>query len=341
MLAKFLRMLSQNRTLIFLVMCLFVHIFNAIYFYSIGLTPLVVLNIGSSCLYVLFLTLFKKNSDLQIVFAYFEIIIFSFLSEVVAGGHFSYVNFIIGMVAVVFFLLPFRNKKKHIYQFIGAVSAIGVSQITVFEYSMFPEYLPIVLEHKVFISCLNLIITLFTLFYVSNLYLVELNEARAKLDYSSNHDVLTGLYNRRFFEGIMKRSKEENENAFSVAMVDVDDFKHINDTYGHEAGDKVLERVSHLLADVLPKNAIAVRWGGEEFVLYLPMMSVDSARGVLENFITRLRECSVIYRNQEIRISATIGVCTGDSISEYENYIRQADEKLYWGKKHGKNQIVS
>jgi len=321
-------------------MCLGVHIFNAAFFAVIGITPLIVLNCISASLYVIFLTVFKKNSDMQIVFAYFEIILFSLLSEVVVGGYFSYVNYIIGMVAVVFFLLPFRNGRKHVYQFIGVVSAIGVNQISVYGFSLFPEYLPIVKEYCVFVSSLNLVITLFTLFYVSNLYLVEMNDARAKLDYSSNHDMLTGLYNRRFFEGIMKRSKEENENSFSVAMVDVDDFKKANDTYGHEAGDKVLERVSKLLAEVLPKNAIAVRWGGEEFVLYLPMMGKDAALEVLNEFLARLRENSVFYHNQEIKITATIGLCTGASISDYESYIRQADEKLYWGKKNGKNQIV-
>ncbi|WP_159450065.1 GGDEF domain-containing protein [Fibrobacter sp. UWB15] len=187
---------------------------------------------------------------------------------------------------------------------------------------------------------MNLIITLFTLFYLTNLYLVELKTTREKLDYNINHDVLTGLYNRRFFESIMKRSKEEKETSYSVAMLDVDDFKKINDTYGHETGDKVLAAVSKCIESCLPQNGVAVRWGGEEFVLYLPQMDNACALELLNDFRAKLAEQVIYYKNSKVSITATIGLSTGENIADYEEYIRQADEKLYWGKKHGKNQVV-
>ena len=169
---------------------------------------------------------------------------------------------------------------------------------------------------------------------------MELRTTREKLDYNSNHDVLTGLYNRRFFEGIMKRSKEEKETSYSVAMLDVDDFKKINDTYGHETGDKVLAAVSKCIESCLPQNGVAVRRGGEEFVLYLPQADSAQAEGILNCFRTKLSEQAVYHKGNRVVITATIGLCTGESIADYEEYIRQADEKLYWGKQHGKNQIV-
>ena len=239
---KILENLSENRTLIFLIMCLCVHVFNVFLFWKFGLYPLVVLNAISSAVYVIFLTLFKSE-NLRISFAYFEIIIFSALTELISGGHFGTLTFVIGMVAVIFFMLPYSNRKKHIYQLIGAMFAVAISMISVFNYSLYPELMDLVLLHSSFVKVMNLIITLFTLFYLSNLYLIELKTTREKLDYNINHDMLTGLYNRRFFEGIMKRSKEEKETSYSVAMLDVDDFKKINDTYGHETGDKVLAAV--------------------------------------------------------------------------------------------------
>ncbi len=335
-----LNKLSEHRTVIFLIMCLCVHVFNAFLFWEFKLYPLVILNCISSALYVAFLTLFKKNENLRISFAYFEIIAFATLSELIAGGHFGYLNFVIGMVGVIFFLLPSANKKKYVYQCIGAVFAVAISQISIFNFSFYPEMMHLVLQHKSFVNCMNLVITLFTLFYVSNLYLVELRTTREKLDYNSNHDMLTGLYNRRFFEGIMKRSKEEKERSFSVAMLDVDDFKKINDTYGHETGDKVLAAVSKCIEACLPPNAVAVRWGGEEFVLYLPQVDNAHALDVLGNFRAKLSEQAIYHKETRVSITVTIGLCTGDDITEYEEYIRQADEKLYWGKKHGKNQIV-
>jgi len=334
-----LKMLSEHRTLIFLIMCLCIHVFNAFVFWVFELYPLVILNAASSVLYVVFLTLFK-NENLRISFAYFEIILFSAMSELISGGHFGYLYFVIGMVAVIFFMLPYSNRKKHVYQLIGAGFAVAIGLISVYDYFLYPELMDKVLLYKPFEKSMNLVITLFSLFYLSNLYLVELRTTQEKLDYNSNHDMLTGLYNRRFFESIMKRSKEEKETSFSVAMLDVDDFKKINDTYGHETGDKVLALVSRCIDACLPENAVAVRWGGEEFVLYLPQLDNARALEVLNDFRTRLSEQRLYHKGSRVTITATIGLCTGESIADYEEYLRQADEKLYWGKKHGKNQIV-
>ena len=337
--SNLLKMLSEHRTLIFLIMCLCIHIFNVFLFWKFELFPLVVLNAFSSVGYVVFLTLFK-DENLRISFAYFEIIFFSAATELISGGHFGTLCFVIGMVAVIFFMLPYSNRKKHVYQLIGAVLAVAISQISFFEYSIYPELMDKVLLHSSFVRGMNLIITLFSLFYLTNLYLVELRTTREKLDYNSNHDMLTGLYNRRFFEGIMKRSKEEKETSFSVAMLDVDDFKKINDTYGHETGDRVLATVSKCIESCLPQDAVAVRWGGEEFVLYLPQVDTAQALDVLDTFRTKLSEQAIYHNDTRVSITVTIGLCTGDSIADYEEYLRQADEKLYWGKKHGKNQIV-
>lgn len=336
---KFLETLSEHRTVIFLIMCLCVHVFNVFLFWKFGLFPLVVLNAISSAIYVAFLTFFK-NENLRISFAYFEIIFFSAMTELISGGHFGTLTFVIGMVAVIFFMLPYSNRKKHIYQLVGAALAVAISLISVFNYSLYPELMDLVLHHSSFVKVLNLTITLFSLFYLTNLYLVELRTTREKLDYSSNHDMLTGLYNRRFFESIMKRSKDEKETSFSVAMLDVDDFKKINDTYGHETGDRVLAAVSKCIEACLPLDAVAVRWGGEEFVLYLPQVEKSRALEVLETFRTKLSEQEIYHKGIRVAITVTIGLCTGESIADYEEYLRQADEKLYWGKKHGKNQIV-
>ena len=334
-----LKMLSEHRTVIFLIMCLCIHVFNAFIFWVFELYPLVILNAVSSVLYVVFLTLFK-NENLRISFAYFEIILFSAMSELISGGHFGYLYFVIGMVAVIFFMLPYSNRKKHVYQLIGAGFAVAIGLISVYDYFLYPELMNKVLLYKPFEKSMNLVITLFSLFYLSNLYLVELRTTQEKLDYNSNHDMLTGLYNRRFFESIMKRSKEEKETSFSVAMLDVDDFKKINDTYGHETGDRVLAAVSKCVEASLPQDAVAVRWGGEEFVLYLPQVDNARALEVLNDFRTRLSEQRLYHKGSRVTITATIGLCTGESIADYEEYLRQADEKLYWGKKHGKNQIV-
>ena len=92
-------------------MCLCIHVFNVFLFWEFGLYPLVILNALSSVVYVIFLTLFK-NENLRISFAYFEIILFSAATELISGGHFGTLNFVIGMMAVIFFMLPYSNTGK-------------------------------------------------------------------------------------------------------------------------------------------------------------------------------------------------------------------------------------
>ena len=102
--------LSKHRTVIFLIMCLCVHVFNVFLFWKFGLFPLVVLNCFSSVLYISILTIFK-NENFRISFAYFEIILFSAMTELISGGHFGTLTFVIGMVAVIFCMLTYFNRQ--------------------------------------------------------------------------------------------------------------------------------------------------------------------------------------------------------------------------------------
>ena len=337
---KFLEFLSKEKTLLFLIMCLMVHAFNSVLFYCLKLYPYTYLNIFSTVFYALVLLGFKKHTDFYIIFTYFEIVTFSFISELFSGGQFFYVFYIVGMVSVVFYLLPPKMHLKHIFQWIGIAYAIAIFFIRLRNICLFPQYAQIVDGCKDEISFLNLCITLFTLFYISNLYMFELNSASDKLNYYSNHDLLTGLFNRRFFEYIMKRNKNENENEYSIAIFDIDDFKKVNDTYGHQAGDCVLKVVSNMIEDNAREDYVPVRWGGEEFILYMPQTSSEKAFLQLEELRKKIKDTVVDFDNYKIQVSVTIGMCSGSSLTDYESVIRKADDRLYFGKRNGKNCVV-
>ena len=337
---KFLEFLSKKKTLLFLIMCLMVHAFNAGLFYYLGLYPFTVLNVFSTIFYAVVLLSFQKHTDFYIIFTYLEIITFSFVSELFAGGSFCYIFYVIGMISVVFYLLPPKKRMKHIFQGIGIAYAIGVYFIYMKKICLFPEYEAIVKDCAMEIGFLNLCITLFTLFYISNLYMFELNSASEKLNYFSNHDLLTGLFNRRFFEYIMKRNKTENENEYTIAIFDIDDFKKVNDTYGHQAGDCILKVVSNLIEENAKGDYVAVRWGGEEFILYMPQTNGDRAYEILTALSRKISNTVVDFDDQKLSVTVTVGMCTGTDLTDYESIIRQADDKLYYGKRNGKNCVV-
>ena len=337
---KILEFLSKKKTLLFLIMCLAVHVFNAVLFYFLGLPPFAVLNVCSSVFYAVILLTFKRNTDFYIIFTYFEIITFSLVSEIFSGGEFLYIFYVVGMISAIFYLLPQKIRIKHIFQGIGILYAVAIYFVRIKKICIFPQYASVVDSCKSEIGFLNLCITLFTLFYISNLYFFELNAARERLTYCSNHDLLTGLFNRRFFEHIMDRNKSEHENKYTIAIFDIDDFKKVNDTYGHQAGDLVIKTVSSIIEKTSKSEYVPVRWGGEEFILYMPSTDEDNAFSYLEDICKKIRGTTVKFDAMKIRITVTVGMCTGTDLSDYQSVIRQADEKLYEGKRSGKNRVV-
>ena len=337
--SKFLERCSNNRNLIFLVMCLFVHLLNVAIFFSLKIFPLMLLNFASSAFYEVVLLLFKKNRDLLIVLAYFEIIAFSLLSEILASGTLGYIYFVIGMVGVVVFLLPAKMRLKGLFQLFGIAVAIAIQLLNSNDIAVFRTPDDVLLAYGDKIRLFNIFVTIFTLFYVSKLYRVELNLSRERLDYTSNHDLLTGLYNRRFFESLVQRDRIDS-SLYSIAMFDVDDFKRVNDSYGHAVGDEVLSVLSRCLSSAESGGALPVRWGGEEFILYMPNLSLDEALERVQSVVDSVRSQEIDANGEKIKITVTAGLASGTRFSDCEKVIKNADALLYRGKRNGKNQIV-
>lgn len=152
-------------------------------------------------------------------------------------------------------------------------------------------------------------------------------------------DALTGLYNRRYGEKkIIEVQKNLAEN-FCLVLGDIDYFKKVNDTYGHECGDIVLSEVANILNINMRNKGFAARWGGEEFLLVFENIAMKDAVNILEDILDEIREKEIVYKEEVVHITMTLGVCQG-STDDMDSLIRKADNKLYAGKERGRNQIV-
>ena len=154
----------------------------------------------------------------------------------------------------------------------------------------------------------------------------------------SAHDPLTNAYNRATGEEFMEKYfslSQRNQTPFSLVFLDIDDFKSINDSYGHEAGDATLEQVSAAIGSQLRKEDSLIRWGGEEFIIALPM----SGRGDTAETIQRLGRIGLGLRPDGTALTASVGAsCSrGDQVSELQPLIQLADERMYKAKQNGKN----
>jgi len=153
-------------------------------------------------------------------------------------------------------------------------------------------------------------------------------------------DALTGIYNRRSGQNrsaaILDRSSK-----FCVAMGDIDFFKKVNDTYGHDAGDEVLKAVARILSDHLVGNGFVCRWGGEEFLMIFDGIEIDRAVEILNNALDTIRQTVVNCNEYNISVTMSYGVVSGNSGEDIETQIKKADNGLYYAKSHGRNQVVN
>jgi len=295
----------------------------------------------SSTFYLCVLALYEKESDKEIVAIYLEIIFFAALNELLIGGIYDYFYFILGMISVIAYLLSDKFNHKHLMQGIGVVITLAIHFAVLKNVCLWPELAMNALDYRVFFGIYNLIVTVFTVTFVSGFYLIDLASTKEKLKYASNHDTLTGLYNRRFLEQTLNRSIDENKFCYSIAMFDIDNFKKVNDTYGRDAGDRVLETISKIIQEKLQNDYLAIRWGGEEFILYMPLTNIENANLIVEEICDRIRNKEIMTQNcQILKVTATVGIASSSSLNDYEKTINLADEKLYQGKHSGKNCIV-
>jgi diguanylate cyclase (GGDEF)-like protein len=166
--------------------------------------------------------------------------------------------------------------------------------------------------------------------------------AHEKLIFLAYHDPLTELLNRRVMETILKREFNRSKRylgVLSVVFIDLDDFKIVNDSNGHEAGDRLLKYVADKLLEMTRETDIVARFAGDEFVILLPETGKDMATTMLERIQSYFNENPMVYGKKTIPVSISFGVASSvdDSVHESEDLLRLADKSLYKIKQARKN----
>lgn len=157
-------------------------------------------------------------------------------------------------------------------------------------------------------------------------------------------DVLTGLNNRRCADKRLHQlisGNHSKDTSFTIAIGDIDFFKKVNDTYGHEAGDVVLKGVADLIKKCVDQHGYASRWGGEEFLFVFESIPYKQSVKALHAFLEELRNTTFMYNDTPIRVTMTIGVAVCHPNDNLNILLKYADDKLYKGKTEGRNQIVT
>lgn len=300
--------------------------------------------IYASAMIILFISTYfcktRTASVLFMLFLYFWIIKFIPIFGWSAGLQ----NYFIIILMVCFF----GTYGKPVFKFITSGFVLVIRIIIIMLFGKVESLVAHSLLTDKLIQITNITAVFLAIIYISYVFSKSEKEGEEKLmkyndqlKREANTDRLTGLFNRRrAVEYLQEMIAEQNGNPISVAMGDIDFFKRVNDSYGHDIGDIVLKEVAAMMTRMCAHDAFVARWGGEEFLLIYKDHNGDQAFVKLEELRRAIQHMVINTCGHEIKITMTFGLSEYDFEKDGETAIKEADERLYQGKANGRNQVV-
>ena len=314
---------------------LFLRVFYLVLFIVAKLPILIWIDVGTIVFYLLcFLLIKNKKYYLYALLCGNEFFAFIIVASLMIGFHTGFHFYLIGLCVVSFFTSYFSKKKRILGSIIWAGLSLVIYLVLYFVTSINPSYYAIEkwLEMTLVITHV-IVVFLFVVFYLFIFIRYALSLEKRILN-ESRTDELTQIGNRYALYDYF--SKEENKDARVLALFDIDDFKKINDVYGHIVGDYLLKKVAEIATESLSDNFVC-RYGGEEFVTVL---GKENYFEKLEQLRKALEDYDFEYEGNKYKLTITIGAAPYQEGIELEKWVDLADEKMYFGKNNGKNQIV-
>ena len=327
-----------------------VHVLLTCIFISMKIAPLYLFNICSVLSYLVAAYLVRQERYLPVYFiTYFEIILHSLVATICIGWKFGFGQYIIGIIPVGFYLCYTMKNMTHRLSIATSSALLAMlAFISCKIMSCYASPVYVVEGRKVEIifyifnsfCAFAFLITLSLLFvYEVRITNARLRHQNAILDQLANTDPLTGLYNRRSMNVFLEQALQSQTN-FHVIMCDIDDFKKVNDTYGHDFGDIVLQEIAEITMKTVDDAGYVCRWGGEEILILISSRVSESVLHIAESIRTKV-EYHIFELNQKIvHCTLTLGVAAYHKTETLEETIARADDNLYRGKRSGKNKVV-
>lgn len=348
---------ATNRILIAL------HIVLFIYFLFLRVYCMAIFSVGSIILYIFcYKLLNNRQKERYFKITYYEVWLLAAGAACIMGMEYGFHLALIAMLLPVALSIYMRNgteqndnrffkcyfkKKEGIVIVVATVIVHLVMQVLSYYkvdlYRFSTDYNGIIARITFMMNMLAVIIYIF---YYLNTYSAFVNKNEEFLRQKADYDQLTGLYNRNRIRFILEHNysvAQEGNNEFGVAIMDIDDFKKINDNYGHNAGDFVLKRFAGIVDGIVKKcegQIVAGRWGGEEFLIIYYGNNREDFYMLLEYIRMNIYDAIFLYDHNKINVSVTIGMTLFKNELSLEEIINDADMRLYAGKKSGKNKVM-
>ena len=328
------------------------HLLLGIFYYTCHSQVMIIANLFSILFYLVGVLYRKKQRFAFWGYAiYAEILAHVVLASVSLGWECGFQLWLIALVSGQFFT-HIGDHKLTQYEYANAIT-ISISVISFAFYLLLyilditgvTEPVQANLSYPVVITAhiINSLMVFVSLLIYTLLFLKSMSKNEKTLSRMARHDSLTGLYNRYAMTPIAEKAFDNAVTYgknFSIGIADIDFFKQINDTYGHDAGDVALKAISDLLLRTVTGlgDGYVCRWGGEEFLIVLPT-DEHCMRSYMEEFRHKVAVMGLTYEKQRIDMTISVGFGTYEEGKTLQSLLREADENLYYVKEHGRNAV--
>lgn len=332
-----------------------IHLFFTLSFYSLHIKLLFFYNMAITIFYSYLSVVVVKKERYESIFisAFIEIMFHSSMASVLLGWNWGFMIYTMALIPVSFYLtytLPYF--KGSVFAPITASAIVCVCYISIKAVTNHipPLYISGLSEEvSRFFNYFNTMVAFVMQIFCSILFALEIRYMKRQLEEENrtlgeiaSHDPLTHLLNRRSMNTYLKLAIERSidKKPFCLVLADIDNFKQVNDTYGHDCGDEVLIAVAEVISENVREKDYVCRWGGEE-ILILLQADLETAVQVAERIGKDVAATVVKCKEKEVSVTVTMGVSQYDQGVTIRSLIDEADQNLYYGKKHGKNQVVT
>ncbi|MCR5283875.1 MAG: GGDEF domain-containing protein [Lachnospiraceae bacterium] len=323
-----------NTVILFIVFALLA------FFYFSHMPFLVWFSLPTALVYLIgYLLIYKNKLYAYVCMVYSWLTLYMFVTTICLGYNYGFHLYSLSMIPIIYYTkyMGYRlNMRSTRVGMFAALIILAYLGCTFYVAIKGPVYESTEAASAFFWISNSLIVFSFLIYY-TRMLLQNIISSEEKLRQMSYVDKLTGLYNRHYMMDQLERITD-GSRTHTVAMIDIDDFKKINDVYGHNAGDYVLKKLSDVMSASCP-GAVISRWGGEEFLLLIG--NQEDVPSLMEQLRGSVEAEDFSFEGSRIRVTITIGLSEKEGSPDIDKWIQEADNKLYIGKKNGKNVVIT
>ncbi len=341
-------MRNAKMTAVTLSVCfLFIHIFLFLLFFRYNVYPMAWFNVFSMVFYAGSIPfVLKGHLVFYPILVYLVVVLHMSLAIYFTGWSAGFQVPLISMNILLYNSLYLSKRLKNKtpsalpYACIGMFAYLLLCVIDHYHEAEYPLPSNIAFMFQIFWGFTVFVISISSLTLFVNLAL----KSEKYLEDVADHDQLTGLPNRYYMTDCLNEINDRTGlEGYWLAILDIDDFKVVNDSLGHNCGDNILQQIAKILQDQ-PEEMTVCRWGGEEFLILVKGSEAGGGKDVIDamNLLCkRIRERSFLYNNKTLHLTVTIGMSSYRSGMNLREWIEDADNHLYKGKRNGKNKVVA